>query len=482
MGILSELEPKEVFYYFEELCRIPHGSYHTKQISDYCVEFAKSHQLVCHQDESNNVIIIKEATPGYENAPAVIIQGHLDMVCEKEADSPIDFEKDGLDLQIDGDLIYAKGTTLGGDDGAAVAYALALLASSDIPHPKLEVVLTIDEEVGMLGAQVIDLSMLDGRILINIDSEEEGIFLTSCAGGLRANMKVPVSRTTGEGICYEISLEGMAGGHSGTEIEKGHGNSNKLMGRILHELDQNMKVSLIEMEGGQKDNAIPRKTTAKVLIPEEAGEVFAASLKELEEVLQKEQSVGDPNLKILFTEQDVKKAQVLDQASWNKVIMMLLLIPDGVQTMSMELPGLVETSLNLGVLKLSEDALNLSSAVRSSVGTAKSFLVEKLDVLTKYMGGTMETTGDYPAWEFQPESKIRQLFVETYEELYGKEPKIEAIHAGLECGLLSNKLPGLDCISLGPDMSGVHTTEERLSISSTKRTWELLLAVLKKMK
>lgn len=482
MGVLTNLEPKEVFYYFEELCKIPHGSFNTKQISDYCVGFAKDHNLVCYQDEANNIIIIKEATPGYEAAPAVILQGHLDMVCEKEADSPIDFEKDGLDLQVDGDIIYAKGTTLGGDDGAAVAYGLALLASKDIPHPKLEVVLTTDEEVGMLGAEVIDLSMLEGRTLINIDSEEEGIFLTSCAGGLRANMELPVSRTFAEGIAYEISVEGMTGGHSGTEIHKGRGNSNKLMGRLLYTVNQKAELQIEEMAGGQKDNAIPRKTTATVLVREEESAVFEAAVKEVEEILKKEQRIGDPDFCIKLIRAGKKQAMVLDRSSRTQVLTVLLLIPDGVQAMSMELLGLVETSLNLGVMMLEKETLRLSSAVRSSVGTAKAFLTEQLRALIEYAGGTLDVTGDYPAWEFQPESRIREIFEEAYEDMYGKKPSIQAIHAGLECGLLSGKLPGLDCISLGPDMSGVHTTEEKLSISSTKRTWELLLEVLKRLK
>lgn len=482
MGVLSNLEPKEVFYYFEELCKIPHGSFNTKQISDYCVNFAKEHNLVHYQDEANNVIIVKEATPGYEGAPAVIIQGHLDMVCEKEADCPIDFEKDGLDLQIDGDHVLAKGTTLGGDDGAAVAYGLALLASTDIPHPKLEVVLTTDEEVGMLGAEAIDLSVLEGRMLINVDSEEEGIFLTSCAGGLRANMELTVSRISEEGLAYEITVEGMAGGHSGTEIDKGHGNSNKVMGRLLYTVNQKAELQIETLAGGQKDNAIPRKTTASVLVKEEDCDVFEAAVKEIEETLKKEQRIGDPNFHVTLTKKEKTEAKVLDRSSRTQVLMVLLLIPDGVQAMSMELPGLVETSLNLGVLTLEEDVLKMSSAVRSSVGTAKEFLTEKLAALMEYAGGTISIAGDYPAWEFQPESRIREVFTEAYEDMYGKKPLIQAIHAGLECGLLSNKLPGLDCISLGPDMSGVHTTEERLSISSTKRTWELLLEVLKRLK
>lgn len=482
MGVLSNLEPKEVFYYFEELCKIPHGSFNTKQISDYCVDFAKEHGLTYYQDEANNVIIVKDATPGYENAPAVMIQGHLDMVCEKAPDCPIDFEKDGLDIGIDGDLLYAKGTTLGGDDGIAVAYGLALLAANDLQHPKLEVLLTSDEEVGLLGAEAVDLSKVESKILINLDSEEEGIFLTSCAGGARVDMKLPVSRKMEEGIAYELSLEGMVGGHSGTEIDKGPGNSNKFMGRILYKASQKAEFSIETMEGGSKDNAIPRHTIATVLVKPEDCEAFEAAVREVEADLQNEQRVGDPDLNVKMKKIGEKQAMVLDRSSKTHALTMLVLLPNGVQAMSLELENLVETSLNLGIMKLNEDELCLTSSVRSSVESSKQFLIDRLTVLTEYAGGTISVRGNYPGWEFQAESYIRGVFCEAYEELTGEKPLIQALHAGLECGLLSAKIPGLDCISLGPDMSGVHTTEERLSISSTKKVWELLVEVLKKLK
>lgn len=482
MGVLSNLEPKEVFYYFEELCKIPHGSFNTKQISDYCANFAKERGLTYYQDEANNVIIVKDATPGYENAPAIMLQGHMDMVCEKAPDCSIDFEKDGLDLGIDGDLLYAKGTTLGGDDGIAVAYGLALLAADDIAHPRLEVILTSDEEVGLLGAEAIDLSMLEGKILINLDSEEEGIFLTSCAGGARVDMTIPVSRKMEEGIAYELSLEGMVGGHSGTEIDKGPGNSNKFMGRILYTASQKAEFSIETMAGGTKDNAIPRHTTATVLVKPEDCTAFEEAVRAVEAELQNEQKVGDPDLVIKINKVGEKQAMVLDRSSKTQVLTMLVLLPNGVQAMSMSLENLVETSLNLGIMNLKEDELSLSSSVRSSVESSKQFLIEKLTVLTEYVGGSVGIRGNYPGWEFQPESYIRDVFCKAYKDLTGKEPKVEALHAGLECGLFSGKVPGLDCISLGPDMSGVHTTEERLSISSTQRVWELLVEVLKRLK
>lgn len=482
MGVLSNFEPKEVLYYFEEITKIPHGSFNCGPIADYLVNFAKERGLEHYRDEANNVIIIKEAAPGYEDAPAVILQGHTDMVCQKTPDSDFDFEKDALRLEVDGDLILAKDTTLGGDDGIAVAYALAVLASDKLEHPRVEVLLTSDEEVGLLGAEACDLSMLKGKMLINIDSEEEGIFLTSCAGGARVNLTLPVERVKKEGMAYEVTVQGLTGGHSGTEINKGRANASKLLGRLLLTARKEAEFALDTLEGGQADNVIPRQATATVLVEEGDAESFEKAVKELEETFKKEQSVADPGLNIKLVCQGKKEGMVLDRSSMTQTLTVLTMMPDGVQAMSMQIPGLVETSLNLGIMKLGEKELELSSAVRSSVGSKKQYMFEQLRTLIEYAGGTMDTHGDYPAWEFVADSHLREVFAETYKDIYGKEAQIEAIHAGLECGILSNKIEGLDCISLGPDMQGVHTTEERLSISSTERTWKLLVEALKRLK
>ena len=482
MGVLSNLEPKKVFHYFEEICKIPHGSYNTKQLSDYLVNFAKERGLTSYQDDANNVIIIKEGTPGYENAPAVILQGHIDMVCQKAPDSTHDFLTDGLDLAIDGDLVMAKGTTLGGDNGIAVAYCLALLDSDDIPHPKLEVLLTSDEEVGLLGAVAADLSMLESKMLINLDSEEEGEFLTSCAGGGRANMFLPVNRVEKEGIAYEVAIEDLTGGHSGIEITKERGNANKLMGRLLMEARKEAEFYLAEMEGGQADNAIPRSCSAVVLVDEADQVAFENVVAKMGAIFKNEQKVSDPDLNVTFTNLGYKEVEVIDRSSLTQALMVLNMLPNGIQAWSMELEDLVETSLNLGVMKLDRDELRLSSSVRSSVGSKKAYLFDQLKLLIEYAGGTMKIHGEYPAWEYKAESHIRNVFADTYREITGKEPEIKAIHAGLECGIFCDKIEGIDCISLGPNMSGVHTTEERLSISSTERTWNLLVEVLKRLK
>ncbi|MCR5793667.1 MAG: aminoacyl-histidine dipeptidase [Lachnospiraceae bacterium] len=481
MRVLEGLEPKEVFYYFEEISNVPRPSYKEDKISAYLVEFAKKHNLEYHQDELKNVIIIKEATEGYENEEGYIIQGHMDMVCEKEPDYEIDFENDPLSLMVNGDFIEAKGTTLGGDDGIAVAYALALLASKDIPHPRLEVVITVSEEVGMEGAAGIDLSMIKSRRLLNIDSEDEGIFLTSCAGGSSAKCSVPLVFEQRKGVRYSIKVDGFMGGHSGTEIDKCRANANIFMGRLLHGISRELNFGLSDIHGGSKENAIPRECQAEVIVKEKDEEKLVATVKELGAVIAKEFATADPSIKVTVTKESVNGEEatyMLAKESEEMIILLLNTLPSGIQAMSANIKGLVETSLNLGIMEIQKDRFILRYAVRSSVESAKTHLEEQLKMLIGFVGGTVEITGDYPAWEYNPDSKMRENMIAVYKEMYGKEPIVEAIHAGLECGILSNKLPGLDCISMGPDMTDIHTTNEKLSISSTKRVWEYLCKVL----
>lgn len=482
MNIGKELEPKNVFRFFEEICSIPHGSGNTKQISDYCVDFAKKRGLRFRQDEQNNVIIWKDATSGYENAEPIILQGHLDMVCEKEEGVSLDFATEGLQLYVDGDFLKAKGTTLGGDDGIAVAYALAILDSGEICHPPLEAVFTVDEEIGMLGAESIDVSGIKGRKLLNIDSDEEGVFLTSCAGGIRVDCQLPVSYVQAEGVCYEWKLHGLLGGHSGGEIHKERANAIVAAGRVLKALQDEVGIRIISLAGGLMDNAIPREMAASVLVGPKQEQKFLDKVNQWEEILKKEYQSSDPDLTITATKEDTGEYLVLDPDSMARVLLFLRCIPYGVQNMSLVIPGLVETSLNPGILKLRKDALALSFSIRSSITSRKYELVDRLDAFTKFLGGKMAVSGDYPAWEYKEESRLRQLVGDCYRELFHEEPKIQAIHAGLECGILSGKLEGLDCISFGPNNFDIHTPQERLSISSTKRVWELILEVLRRAK
>ena len=479
MAILEHLEPKSVFGFFEELCTIPHGSSNTKQVSDWLMDFAHKRNLEAYQDELNNVVLIKEATPGYEHAEPVIIQGHMDMVCEKAPDCQKDMEKEGLDLAVDGDTVYARGTTLGGDDGIAVAMALAILDADNISHPRIEAVFTVDEEIGMLGAVGMDVSMLRGRRMLNLDSEDEGVFTVSCAGGNLTQCTLPLSRSPFYGKPLTITVGGLAGGHSGVEIDKGLGNSNQLMGRVLYAAARKADLRLVEVNGGLKDNAIPRETSA-TLVTSDVGAVITVC-KELDGQLKNEYRITDPAVFVSVSEDKVSSPP-MDEDSTRRVLCFLTCLPSGIQAMSTGIPGLVQTSLNLGVLKTREDTLIGGNCVRSSVDSQKQMLVDRLTCLTEALGGSTEIFGDYSGWEYQQNSPLRDLLTEVFTKQYGHEPKIEAIHAGVECGIFAGKLPGLDCVSLGPDLTEIHTCRERLHIASVQRLWAMILEVLKRMK
>ena len=482
MRVLENLQPARVFYYFEEIANIPHGSGNTKQISDYLVAFAKEHNLEYYQDAINNVIMIKEATEGYEASEPVIIQGHMDMVCEKESDCTIDFEKDGLDLYVEDGFVKARGTTLGGDDGIAVAYGLALLEATDIAHPRLELVITVDEETGMDGAYGIDLSVLKGKKMLNIDSDEEGIFLTSCAGGTSVEATIPVKRNTEEGVVLNVKVDGLFGGHSGAEIHKEHGNASILMGRVLNNIAKEVPFGIISLAGGLKNNAIPRECNASLLVPEECVARVEEIIAEHSEIFQKEFFSSDAGVKVSCENAGVSSADILDFMSLNKVLCYLRMVPNGVQHMSQAIPGLVETSLNLGIMELKDDVFVTDTSIRSSVGSRKEDLRDKLVNIIEICGGEAEVVGDYPAWEYKAESKLREEIASAYKATYGKDPVFTAIHAGLECGILSEKIEGLDCVSFGPENFDIHTPQERLNIASTERVWNFLVEYLKQAK
>lgn len=482
MAVLSGIEPTAVFGYFEEICGIPHGSGNTKQISDYCVGFAKEHGFRYIQDHKNNVIIFKDGTPGYEESPPVIIQGHLDMVCEKTPDCSIDFEKDGLTLKVDNGIISAQGTTLGGDDGIAVAFALAILAADDIPHPPLEVVLTVDEEIGMYGAADLDCTQLQSRIMLNLDSEEEGILLVSCAGGVSATCHLPIRFEESGGIVATLKVLGLTGGHSGVEIDKGRANANQLLGRALNELSKKVPYALVSVYGGLKDNAIPREAAASMVIALKDVSAATKVIEDFHKIFADEYRSADPELSLTISFGEEGKLQAMDGDSKKRVIAALVNLPGGIQRMSNDIPGLVQTSLNMGILKTGEREVVMSFSVRSSVGSEKEELVSRLTNLIDLLGGTVECTGNYPAWEYKRDSKLRDIMIKIFEQQYGRKPAVEAIHAGLECGLFAGKLPGLDCVSFGPEMKDIHTTNESMNIASVQRTWDYVLEVLRNLK
>ncbi|TCT17109.1 dipeptidase D [Natranaerovirga pectinivora] len=480
--VLSNLEPKSVFYYFEKLTQIPRESGNEKEVSDYCVNFAKERNLSVYQDEYFNVIIRKPGTKGYENLPTVIIQGHLDMVCEKNMDTEFDFDTEPLQLIIKDDLLMANGTTLGADNGVAVAYGLALLDCNDIPHPPLEVLLTTDEEVGMKGALKLDCKQLKGKYFINLDTEEEGELLVSCAGGLKAsiNLQKEVIDNKDE-AAFKILIKGLKGGHSGMEIDKHRANSNKLMGRLLNELNDVIEYAIADIGGGLKDNAIPREAFATITLAESTIPALEKVVKNMEAVFRNEFKTSDPDIEIVLDKVE-NPHKVFSYNLKKNLLFLMLTLPDGIQTMSADIKDLVVSSLNFGVLVNEEDKVKLIFAIRSSVKSKIYDIRNQIKAFADFIGAEFIQTAEYPEWEYNKESKLRDLFIRTYEEMYGKKPLIKAIHAGLECGVFAEQIEGLDLISLGPDIFDVHTPKENFSISSVKRTWEYLLEALKNFK
>ncbi len=479
-GILSNLEPKKVFEYFEIISSIPRGSGKTEKISDYCEGFAKEKGLRYIRDEIGNVVIFKNGSAGRENEEPVILQGHLDMVCEKENDCNIDFDNDGLSLAVDGDFVYAEGTTLGGDDGIAVAMCLALLDSNEYSHPPIEVVFTIDEETGMFGAEALDTSILGGKRMINIDSENEGVLWVSCAGGARIDIEMPFIREekTAENS-VEITLGGLHGGHSGAEIHVGYANASVIMGRLLAKLSESFDFTLISINGGTKDNAITRENIAVVSLNGNCDE-FKSAISAVESEFKAEFLLTDPEM-FVKAESIKSDAGAMNKETTQKIIALLNELPYGVMAMSKEIEGLVETSLNLGTLKTAENSVHYGYSVRSSKDDEKEKLLENLVAIADKHGASNKISGIYPGWAFKKESPLQQIMADVYKSVYGKEMLVTAIHAGLECGLFCGKISGLDCVSLGPDLFDIHTPAERMSISSVKRVWEYLLCVLEKL-
>ena len=480
-NVLAGLQPQLVFKYFEEISQIPRGSGNEKEISDYLRKFGEDLGLETIQDEALNIIIRKPATKGYENAPGVVLQGHMDMVCEKNKGTNHDFTKDPLQLRIDGDYIYATDTTLGADNGIAVAMGLAVLASNDIEHPALEVLVTVDEEAGMSGAMALDGNLVKGKYILNLDSEEEGHLLVSCAGGVTALSTIPVEFTDADSskVAYSLEIKGLLGGHSGMDIIKQRANSNKLLGRLLNLIS--VDFDLAKVEGGSKNNAIPRESDCVLMINPSDKETFISDVERITATFKHEFSTSDPGLEVICNE-TTSPSKVLNCDSKSRVISMLNIIPNGIQTMSMDIENLVESSTNIGVLRTTDSAVTFECAVRSSVGSLKTDITNRMELLTKQLNGTLQLISDYPAWEYAKNSQLEKMCIDAYKNLTGNEPIIMALHAGLECGLLLEKMPHAEAISFGPNMYDVHTPNEHLSISSTENTWKFLLAVLKSMK
>ena len=478
MDMLKGLEPDLVFHYFEALSDIPRGSGSTEAVKQYLLSFASEKNLEASADDAGNVLIRKAGSEGRESAAPVILQSHMDMVCVKTADSDHDCETQPLDLFVEGDQLYADGTSLGGDDGIGVALTLAVLADDTLEHPPIEAVFTTDEEIGLLGASAFDTSLLRGRRMINLDSEKEGVFTCGCAGGSRVNTIVPIERMRMRGLPVMITVTGLQGGHSGEEITKWRANANKVLGRLLYYLGRSAAFSLESVSGGEKDNAIPTEAKAGIVIDEEDYPIIVTSSEKFEREIRKEYRGIDENIHIGLTKGNAHKLEVMSMDSQDHVISFLLHTPDGISQLSGTTPGLPQTSCNLGVIRTGVKEFAATTGVRSSVESARHALELSIRDLSESIGGGIQTVGEYPAWEFRQTSPLRETMVQCYTELNGSEPVVNVIHAGLECGLFASKMRGLDAVSIGPELTGIHTPDEKLSISSVGRTWALLTRVL----
>ncbi|MBQ1194007.1 MAG: aminoacyl-histidine dipeptidase [Lachnospiraceae bacterium] len=480
MRVLENIKPERVFYYFEEISKIPRGSGNTKEISDYCVNFAKKHGYIVSQDNMNNVIIKKNASPGRECDAGVIIQGHLDMVCEKVNESQHDFFKDGIELLIEDGFITANGTTLGADDGIAIAFALAILEDTQISHPNLEVIFTVDEEIGMYGAEAIDLSEIKGKYLLNLDCDMDGIAFAGCAGGIRTDVFFDYTKEHVASKAYEIVVTGLKGGHSGSEIDKERANSNIVLGRLLRKLDKSISFNIVSLNGGTKDNVITRESKAVITTEDEA--VLISLIDEYNEIIKNEYAVTDENIIVKLNVLESKKYEVIDNTAKENIIFFMNIVPNGAINYCGDMKGLVETSLNMGVLETNESNVKIGISIRSLIRSKKQLILDKLLYLAERAGARTEVYGNYPEWEYNRNSKLQQVFKETYKKLFDEELEISVIHAGLECGYLLDKKKDLDIISFGPQMYDIHTPDERVSIESTRKAYELVLEVLKNLK
>lgn len=459
---------QRVFDFFEEIANIPHTSGNTSRIADYLVSFAKERGLEYVRDEYDNVIIRKKATRGYEDRETIIIQGHTDMVAAVDDGREIDMNNVGVKILRDGDILTADGTTLGADDGVFVSYALAILEADDIEHPEIEMLFTSNEEIGLIGATKLDGSLLRGRKMINVDSDIEGIFTAGCAGGMSVDVTLPYETSAVTDGLYTVTVSGLLGGHSGSEINKGRENAIKILAEVIRGSE------LADINGGNADNAIPRSASARVK-PDTLENLNAAIASALSKY-----SKNEKEIEIAVSEYH-EKARVFSKEHSAKIIDFIGKIPTGVYKMSEEIANLPETSSNLGIISTNEGRVKLSVLIRSSKNSEKLVIRDKIKAISDELKADMRVHSAYPAWEYRKISPLRDAMVKSYEKIYNKSPKVIVIHEGLECGIFSDKIEGLDCVSLGPDMFDLHTTDERLSISSTVRVFEYLKALLKEI-
>ena len=476
---MTNLKPERVFYYFKQISDVPRGSGNCRGIALYCRNFAINHNLKYIKDDANNVVIFKDGTPGYENSEPVILQGHTDMVCQKTERATTDFINRGLELFVDGDFLKAKETTLGADNGIAVAMILAILESDSIPHPPIEAVFTSDEEIGLIGAGKLDKSVLSAKKMINLDSEEDDTVTVSCAGGCHFLAQTTVDYKEQNGTKITLTLQGLKGGHSGIEINNNRVNADILAGRVLNHLKKSCEFDIINIYGGDKDNAIPNKCVIELCV--EDAYVFINTADEYLSIIKAEISDRENGFNFNFEKGEAANYKVLSDEIKSKLIFALTCVPNGVLEMSADIHGLVQTSLNLGILKTENNILSFHFGLRSNKKSGLSFLIEKLEAFFDSVDFEGSTNGHYPPWEYKEDSSLRELYKEIYSDYFGKAPKVEAIHAGLECGVFADAIDGIDCISIGPALYDVHTVNEKLSISSTENVFNILLKILEKL-
>lgn len=474
--ILNSLEPQTVYKYFEEISRIPRGSGNETAVVDYITAVAVSYGLKYYRDDTDNILITREADKGRESAPTVILQGHTDMVCQCNADTQHDFEKDPIKLTIDNGFIKAQGTTLGGDDGIACAYMLALLTSEGLELPRLECLFTASEEVGMNGAIAFDFSTVTSRLMINLDSEEEGVCVVSCAGGVRCMLSFEGDAIEEKNKLMKIELTGLFGGHSGTEINVGRENAIKLMAQLLSRMYDLQPFNLVSFNGGTKDNAIPREALAVIASPEP--EIYKDTIDTFAKEIKKILSKDDKNFRIR-TAKNRHIGNMFTFADTSRIISELALSPNGVIRMSQHIDGLVETSSNLGIAIAQNGSFCATHLIRSNSEYAIDSALNSFERFAKLINCRFESCDRYPGWEYMADSKLREIYINEFTRLYGHAPKAEALHAGLECGLISSKIPGIDIISIGPNLFDIHSPDEKMEIASVERTWKLLLEMLK---
>lgn len=476
---ITGYKPEKLFHFFEDICAIPRGSGHEKEISDFLVKFAKDRGLWVYQDDSCNVIIKKKGSKGAEDKAPVMLQGHIDMVCDKRAGVEHDFEKDGIRLVLKDGVLSADGTTLGADNGVAVALMMMVLDDDEIMHPPVECVFTTEEEIGLNGAQALDKSLIAARTMINMDSEEEGVATVSCAGGLRIQLTRKVERTAARGTLVQVKIEGLLGGHSGTDIDKERQNANILMARMVDGLMKNTDGKLVTFAGGTKDNAITRECAASLIYadPKEAekAEKLAA---ELAEVFADEISSFEPEFACEVSVEEDQSADALKDEDAKAFIGAIRMAPNGVYRRNIKMDGFVVVSSNMGVTRADRDELVIVVSPRSSVASLQEDSKARFALLAETFGFQISCSGQYPGWDYKEDSMIREVFAESYRELFGKELRLEALHAGLECGLFSEAIPGLDAIAVGPTLYNVHTPDEHVPLDSFERFYELLKHVL----